>query len=105
MTKVKTFGHVICPDCGRPLPEPVVMPETAGERGLVLRTYFGWCFGCDHGVEVIQYKAFKCWVVAKWRGYAIDEAGQMTPWPEWTIEAMPSLVTHDNRKEMLVSVN
>ncbi|MCJ7777633.1 MAG: hypothetical protein MUP16_04900 [Sedimentisphaerales bacterium] len=53
ITKPKT-GY-ICPKCFRELAGPAV----AGERdryGRITRSYFGWCFECDIGFEVVQFK-------------------------------------------------
>jgi hypothetical protein len=66
-------GFVLCPKCGLPLPSPTILAERHIERyDLSVRSYFGWCFGCDAGFAVIQVKARSCWQVLKWQEYSCD---------------------------------
>jgi hypothetical protein len=83
--KRKEIGFVVCPQCGLALPSAAVMPEKVGERGIIHRTYLGWCHKCDIGIEVIQYKALYCWIIEKWRTYQ-DVCDQPVPSSDWHIE-------------------
>jgi len=64
--------EVVCPACGRLLIRPKVLPTRWLYRYKVLmRSYFGWCFDCDKGCEVMQFRDDNKWKIYKWRPYLL----------------------------------
>jgi len=69
-TQPRTVTDVVCPVCFKPLPYPQVLMEGIdNETGLTVRTYFGWCFECNRGFAVVQFKRGERWVIYKYQEY------------------------------------
>jgi len=70
-TQPRTVTDVVCPIHFKPLPYPQVLTEGTDEKtGLIIRTYFGWCFECNRGFAVIQSKRGERWVIYKYQIYS-----------------------------------
>ena len=81
---VEHISEVVCPDCGKLLPYPCVLPVRKLERyGLLIRTYFGWCFDCERGCEVIQFCSAGTWQIHKYRPYTVDGPGTKPRHGRW----------------------
>ena len=77
ITKKQTTGviaDVVCPACYRALQHPHV--DGTGldrRRGVVIRTYYGWCFECERGWLVIQFMRDGRWLIHKYREAKLPE--------------------------------
>jgi hypothetical protein len=89
--------NIICPECGRPLPNYTIFNVRTDRYGRRLRNYFGQCSECNCRFEVVQFRQDGCWHIHKFRYYAFFvKAGKTIPQRHWTIEnelpAAPPLV-------------
>jgi len=66
---------VTCPICGKALPYPQIVDARKLDRySILLRTYYGWCFDCNKGFEVIQFcplDDLAQWVIHKYQPYTL----------------------------------
>jgi hypothetical protein len=92
-----TVPDVVCPDCFTPVPWATIQQPGTDRYGRTLRTYYGWCFRCNKGAEVIQVLSGDRWPIHKFRSYdLIDDAACRTT-GEWVILTplpQPPLVQH-----------
>lgn len=77
LSGIREVPDVVCPGCFQSInyanlygPSPV--------DGRTLRSYMGWCFHCDKGYTVIQYRQKSCrpgrdvdWVIHEYLGYTL----------------------------------
>jgi len=82
--KEKITG-VICPQCYHHLPWPSIVDNETDRYGRKIRTYFGWCFKCSQGYEVIQFQKNDRWHVHKYQPYKIAGENVMKPSGNWTV--------------------
>jgi len=50
-----TVPDAVCPNCWRPIERPIILPEWKDDYGRQFRIYYGYCFGCKLGFEVVQF--------------------------------------------------
>lgn len=83
---VQTDKDVICPKCFKPLQHPVVTGQGTDRYKREMRTYYGWCFECEQGCLVIQFKREGRWVIHKYRrATLLDGSGQCHLKNNWQV--------------------
>lgn len=89
--QLQTVQDVVCPKCFKPLVAPTLVNKGTDNYGRQLRTYFGWCFECDLGAEVIQFFRDQRWLIHKYQHYdLIAEYKQCKPSGRWvTLNELP----------------
>jgi len=81
-----TVKDVVCPACFKLLPYPTIVRQQADRYGRGLRTYFGWCFKCERGFEVIQFARDGRWPIHKYQSYTIaEQTGVSLPTGKWIV--------------------
>jgi hypothetical protein len=65
--KSNTVPDVVCPICFKPLTCPAIVNDNTDRYGRRLRTYFGWCFECGVGNNVIQFYRYGRWIIHKYK--------------------------------------
>jgi hypothetical protein len=88
-TKPKTIADVVCPVHFKPLPYPNVQRSEKDTAGLEIRTYFGWCFECNRGYAVIQFKRGERWIIYKYQQYVHDAIETSPQPPGWIVLNKP----------------
>ncbi len=68
-TKIYTVTDAVCPVCLELLTVPSFLPVDMARYIPDLRRYFGWCFTCNRGFCVIQFKRQTRWVIHKYQVY------------------------------------
>jgi len=83
---VQIDKDVICPKCFKPLQHPVVTGLEIDRYKREMRTYYGWCFECEQGYLVIQFKREDRWVIHKYReAVLLEGSGQCCLKNNWRI--------------------
>jgi len=86
---IPTVKDCICPKCFRLLPSPAVLPSKLDRYGNETREYFGFCFECNIGYQVVQFKQTDMngnvrWALHKYKCYAVVGAQYVTkPMGKW----------------------
>lgn len=84
-TKPKYVADVVCPHCFRPLQYPAITGQGKDCYERVIRDYYGWCFKCERGFEVIQFKQNGRWLIHKYRdGIVLNEGDSIVLNQAWT---------------------
>ncbi len=68
-TEIYTVADAVCPVCFELLTVPSFLPIDMARYIPDLRRYFGWCFTCNRGFCVIQFKRQTRWVIHKYQAY------------------------------------
>lgn len=72
--KPKFIQGMVCPVCYEHFQYPSVMNSVTDDYGRKIRTFYGWCFKCKRGFEVIQFERDEKWFIYKYRR-SIERAG------------------------------
>jgi len=68
----QTQAGVICPQCCKPLPYPLLYPQYRAE-GRDYRTYQGYCFACRRGFIAVQFAGLSgAWILHKYLPYTLQ---------------------------------
>ena len=86
--KPKYVADAVCPKCFKPLEYPVVVEPELDRYKRELRTYYGWCFECDEGCLVIQFKRGERWAIHKYRPAVLEASVEQ---PDAVIDAFADL--------------
>jgi len=73
--KPKFIQGMVCPVCYEHAEYPTQIDKGTDDYGRKLRSYFGWCFKCDRGFEVIQFEKDGRWFINRYREAVRLEAG------------------------------
>lgn len=75
----------VCAKCFRHIQYPQIVSKGTDRYGRTIRTYFGWCFGCHIGCEVIQFERDGRWVIHKYQNYAVKDGSHSQLSNKWTV--------------------
>jgi len=82
----KTIADVVCPKCYNSIPYPSMPEQGHTDRyGRTIRTYFGWCFKCGLGHQVIQFLQYGKWHIHKYQTYRLVSNENCKPFGDWII--------------------
>jgi len=89
MSEAKTIADVVCPKCFKPVFSPAIDDTKADRYGSKRRGYYGWCFDCEIGFEVIQFKQDGHWVINEYKKYVCGDGRAMPIGPWITLNDLP----------------
>ena len=75
-----TIEAVVCPQCFKPI-QAQVLPAQTNRYQTEFRTYLGYCFKCNCGWEVVQFKKTQgdppvaLWLIHKYQKYPVRMMG------------------------------
>lgn len=78
LSPAQQVAGAICPACLQPA-HACVFRET-NEQGRQIRAYMSWCWGCDKGFEVEQFRLAGIWHIHRYRLY---QAGAQKTLGDW----------------------
>ena len=81
------MAGVVCPACYKKLIAASIVGGGFDKRyQSCVRTYFGWCFECSHGYEVIQFEKDGNWLIHKYMDYTINaQTHHSRPSGKWQV--------------------
>ena len=75
----RKVAGAICPGCDHHIMYPTVSNKKPDVYGRELREVFGWCFKCDLGYTMLQFKSEGKWLTHEYRKYGYSKGKVPNP--------------------------
>lgn len=105
--ELPTVPGVICPECYHHLVSPSVLPQERHGSGNTIRSYFGWCFGCQKGYAAFQFfnPSIQRWVLWRYKEYVLNGGKPVLNHQDHVVCPIPEIpVVHKGCGEFAQSV-